>query len=144
MEDPVVPLERNLYSHPLVGLLWERQFEKVLLKYGPDCNLILGSRHCLFSCGRCLRISKNEKEVDKCNKDKRGARHGPSERQRIFNKAREMLKRNMDSTHPFLRDGSATKDTESRCRTMVGTRATPCHLTELSWKIINTSQQMLR
>ena len=34
MEDPVVPLQRNLYGHPLAGLLWERQFEKVLLKYG--------------------------------------------------------------------------------------------------------------
>ena len=34
MEDPVVPLERNLYGHPWAGLLWERQFEKVLLKHG--------------------------------------------------------------------------------------------------------------
>ena len=34
MEDPVVPLERNLYGHPLAGLLWERQFEKIPLKYG--------------------------------------------------------------------------------------------------------------
>ena len=34
MEDPVVPLERNLYGHPLAGLVWERQFEKILLKYG--------------------------------------------------------------------------------------------------------------
>ena len=34
MEDPVVPLERNLYGHPWAGLLWERQFEKVLLGYG--------------------------------------------------------------------------------------------------------------
>ena len=33
MEDPVVPLERNLYGHPLAGLLWERQFEKILLKH---------------------------------------------------------------------------------------------------------------
>ena len=33
MEDPVVPLERNLCGHLLAGLLWERQFEKVLLKY---------------------------------------------------------------------------------------------------------------
>ena len=24
---------RNLYGHPLAGLLWERQFEKILLKY---------------------------------------------------------------------------------------------------------------
>ena len=34
MEDPVVPLERNLYGNPLAGLLWERQFWKILLKYG--------------------------------------------------------------------------------------------------------------
>ena len=33
MEDPVVPLERNLYGHPLAGLLWERQFGKILLEY---------------------------------------------------------------------------------------------------------------
>ena len=29
VEDPVVPLERNLYGHPLAGLLWERRFENV-------------------------------------------------------------------------------------------------------------------
>ena len=34
MEDPVVPLERNLYGHPLAGLLWERQFENIQLKHG--------------------------------------------------------------------------------------------------------------
>ena len=34
MEDPVVPLERNLYGHPLAGVLWERQFEKILLQHG--------------------------------------------------------------------------------------------------------------
>ena len=45
MEDPVVPLERNLYGHPLAGLLWERQFEKVLLKHG--CEKI-PNWECLF------------------------------------------------------------------------------------------------
>ena len=34
MEDPVVPLERNLYGHPLAGLLCERQLEKILLQHG--------------------------------------------------------------------------------------------------------------
>ena len=34
MEDPVVRLERNLYGHPLAGLFWERQFEKILLQHG--------------------------------------------------------------------------------------------------------------
>ena len=34
MEDPVVPLERTLYGHPLARPLWERHFEKILLKHG--------------------------------------------------------------------------------------------------------------
>ena len=34
IEDPVVHLERNLYGHPLAGLLWERQFEKALMELG--------------------------------------------------------------------------------------------------------------
>ena len=34
MEDPVVPLERNLYDHPSTRLLWERQFEEALLEVG--------------------------------------------------------------------------------------------------------------
>ena len=36
IEDPVVPLERNLYGHPLAGLLWETQFEKILLQHGRE------------------------------------------------------------------------------------------------------------
>ena len=40
MEDPVVPLERNLYGHLLAGLVWERQFEKILLKF-PNENAYL-------------------------------------------------------------------------------------------------------
>ena len=55
MEDPVVPLERNLYGHPLVGLLWEKQFEKILLKYGCEkvsnweCLLVHREKKGLFS-----------------------------------------------------------------------------------------------
>ena len=30
--EPVVPLERKMYGHPLTGLLWERQFDKVLVE----------------------------------------------------------------------------------------------------------------
>ena len=46
MEDPVVPLERNLYGHPLAGLLWARQFEKILSKYGWEK---VSNWECLFS-----------------------------------------------------------------------------------------------
>ena len=34
IEELVVPLERNLYRHPLAGLLWERQFEKAWMQLG--------------------------------------------------------------------------------------------------------------
>ena len=34
IEDPVVPLERNLYGHPWAGLLWESLIENILLKHG--------------------------------------------------------------------------------------------------------------
>ena len=45
MEDPVVPVERNLYGDPLARLLWERQFEKVLLEHGWEKVL---NWECLF------------------------------------------------------------------------------------------------
>ena len=45
MKDPVVLLERNLCGHPLAGLLWEMQFEKILLKYGWEKVFIW---ECLF------------------------------------------------------------------------------------------------
>ena len=42
MEDPVVPLAKNLYGHPLAGLLWDMQFEKVLLENGWEKSSELG------------------------------------------------------------------------------------------------------
>ena len=46
MEDPVVRLERNLFGHPLAGLLWERQLEKVPLKHGWE-KVPIGKNACL-------------------------------------------------------------------------------------------------
>ena len=43
IEDPVVPLERNLYGHPLAGLLWERRFERVLFGTGIGKQYRIGS-----------------------------------------------------------------------------------------------------
>ena len=34
IEDPVVPLERNLYGHPLAGVQWDRQFEEASNEHG--------------------------------------------------------------------------------------------------------------
>ena len=126
----------------------------------PDGNLYWEAGIVYCSCGRCLRMSRNDKEVDKSNNDavsipgnvikknhKRGARHGPSDRQRIYNKAREMLHKAGQKEHgqhsTSMRDGSAAKDSESRGRTMDGRRATSWTLTKLPWKIINTLRQEL-
>ena len=55
MEDPVVLLERNLYGHPLAGLLWERQFAKILLKCGWEK---VSNWECLFvHCEKGLFLS---------------------------------------------------------------------------------------
>ena len=55
MEDPIVPLERNLCGHPSAGLLWERQFEKILLKHGWEKS---PNWECLFdNRGKALFLS---------------------------------------------------------------------------------------
>ena len=52
----MVLLERNFCGHPLAGLLWERQFEGVLLELG---NEEVPSWECLFvhrKQGLCLSV----------------------------------------------------------------------------------------
>ena len=54
MGDPVVPLERNLNGHLLAGLLWARQFEKLLLEHGweivPNWECLVVNREQDYSC----------------------------------------------------------------------------------------------
>ena len=58
IEDPVVPLERNLYGHPLAGLLWEKQFEKILLQHGWEkvsnweCLFVYREKRVILICVR--------------------------------------------------------------------------------------------
>ena len=73
MEDPVVPLERNLYGHPLEGLLWERQFEKVLLEQGREkfqhweCLLVNRARGLFLSV--CVDDFKMAEKTEKPGTD---------------------------------------------------------------------------
>ena len=61
MADLVVPLERNLYGHPLAVLLWERQFEKVLLEHG---WVKVSNWECLFvHREKGLFLSENEDDI---------------------------------------------------------------------------------
>ena len=75
IEDAVVPLERNLYSHPLAGLLWERQFEKVLLEHGwekvPNWECFFVNREKDYSC-LCIwtiyKMAGKKKNIDPMQK----------------------------------------------------------------------------
>ena len=64
MEDPVVPLERNLHGHPLAALLWE----KVLLRYGwekvSNCECLFVHREKDYSC-LCMWMTSNWLERNK-------------------------------------------------------------------------------
>ena len=71
VEDPVVPFERNLYGHPLAGLLWERQFEKILLKYGwekvsnRECLCVNRARGLFLSvCVDSIELASKTESID--------------------------------------------------------------------------------
>ena len=71
MEDPVVPLEQILYGYFLAGLLWERQFEKVLLKQGwekiPNWECLFVHRErglFLFVCVDDTKLAGQQQNLD--------------------------------------------------------------------------------
>ena len=53
IEDSVVLLERNLYGHPLAGLLWKRQFE----------GLKIPNSECMFVHSKQLFLSGNVDDI---------------------------------------------------------------------------------
>ena len=59
MEDPVVPLERNLCGHPLAGLLWERHRRNTRLGKVPSCECFLVSRE----KGLLLSVYVDDKKI---------------------------------------------------------------------------------
>ena len=69
MEDPIVPLERNLYGHPLARLLWERQFEKILLKYGGEkvsnceCSFVHCEKGFLFAYVDDIKLAGKKQHI---------------------------------------------------------------------------------
>ena len=60
MEDPVFLFYRNLHGHPLAGLFWERQFERVLLEHGwekvPDWECLFVNRDDITMAGKQQNI----------------------------------------------------------------------------------------
>ena len=94
MEDPVVPLERKLYGYPLARLLWERQFEKVLVEHGWDFflngNVSLSTEQkdcsylCVWTISKWHAEKKNETDLENSNERRWSGRTNPIPRPRIF------------------------------------------------------------
>ena len=99
-------------------------------KQCPDCNLYweIGIVYC--SCGRCLTPSQSTKKLEKKNFDAlsipgyvikknlhRGAKHGASERQRMYYKA------SMVGTKPSWKDDTTMRNTASLCQKFGGLKS---------------------
>ena len=70
IEDPVIPLEQNLYGHPLVDLLWQRQFEEIEMERGweeksTECGMpVCSSKTKIILTGKCEWCQKDWKEAE--------------------------------------------------------------------------------
>ena len=118
MEDPVVPLERNLYGHPLAGLLWERPFEKIPLKHGwekiPNWECLFVHREKIFLsvCVEDIMLAGKKQNIDPMWK--------------VLNKQVHFKKSASFLDHVYLgctqRQGEISKDIVDNYRTMFESR----------------------
>ena len=95
-----------------------------------DCNASWEMGRICCSCGRNLKSTRSPEMFDQNNRDvtsipgyvmkknsSRGAKHGPSERQkRCTTRRNRCLKRPDRESQQFFHDGTATKNTESHCQ----------------------------
>ena len=127
----------------------------------PECNLHWEAGIVYCTCGRCLRISRSEKEVDKSNNDvvsipayvikkknKRGAKHGPSERQRMYYNFKNMLHKAGQKKHGGHSSILARWHSDHKYRdslTRIGWTEQDIMLFDrIALEIIHTSQKKLR
>ena len=111
-------------------------FETSSKQQFPDCNSYweAGIVHCI--CGRCSRVSQSTEEVDKSDNDVLSIPAMLSRRitgaapdmdllndnecsTRLKNCCIKLVKKSMENTHPFLRDGITTANTESGAKNVI-------------------------
>ena len=122
MEDPVVPLERNLKSHPLAGLLWERQLEKIILKHGWEK---IPNWECLFvqrDKGLFLSVFVDDLKMA-------GKKHNIDPMWKVLNKEVDLGEPTSFLDHVYLgctqRQCQISKDIVDNYRTMFESRISP-------------------
>ena len=107
------------------------------------------------SCGRNMKSSQSPTEFDQNNRDvtsilgyvikknsSRGAKHGPSERQRMYNQAKQMLKKARQQKPSFTMVRQSNVQRLVVCHRVE--RNTQCFLTESPWRSTSTSSQELK
>ena len=119
MEDQAVPLERNLYGHPLAGLLWERHFEKIFLKHGWGK---IPNWECLFvhhEKGLFLSVYVDDTKLA-------GKKQNLDPTWKVLNKEVDLEEPTSFLDHVYLgctqRKCQISKDTVDNCRTMLESR----------------------
>ena len=128
----------------------------------PECNTYWDIGIIYFSCGRNMKSSQRPTEFEQDNCDvtsipgygikknsSRGAKHGPSERQRMYYQAKQMLKKarqKKHGNHPTILSRwypqRIVQDFTVRHR--VGKKKTQCCMTELPRRSISSSQHKQR
>ena len=114
LQDLTKPEKINAFSERSKKLpTWQHRYLRALrnlcqetVKQCPDCNLYWESGIVYCSCGKSLKPSQSTKKLDKKNLDAlsipgyvikktlhRGAKHGASERQRMYYNTKEMLQK---------------------------------------------------
>ena len=126
-------------------------------KQCPYCSLYRGIGIVFCSRERCLKPSQSTKKLDKKNCDDlpipgyvirknltHGVKHGASERQRMYFKAKEMLQKARQPKHggykTILGDGTRMTNTASLCQKLGGLSRL-FSMTNLHWKITPVLQQ---
>ena len=109
-----------------------------------------------------MKSSRSPTEFDQKNRDvtsipgnvikknsSRGAKHGPSERQKMYYQAKQMLKKkhvskSTNATQRYFHDGTPVNRTEIRCIPSGGEKNTESRSTESQWRSTSTAQQELK
>ena len=125
IEDPVVPRERNVYGHPLAGLLWERQFEEVLLELGwetvPNWEWLFVHRKQRFLSGAPAEtLGKLAKDVHKLKRESQDTFHTLAEAWVMlapFDKSRGAKELRRTATETVFPNGWSHREPRDRSRT---------------------------
>ena len=156
VQERIAGIDRRNEQHPDLRAL-RKLFQKAMprLQYHWELGIVF------CSCGRNLKSSQRPEEFEKTtttsplslamllrriavavpNMELLNAKECTTRLKRC---CRKLVKKSTEAIYPYLQDDIMTTNTESLCQILDGPRSTQCHMTELPWRIIHTSQENQR